>query len=526
MDRREFVLGALAAGALGFGGPARAEGLPLIADVHCHVFNLSDIPAAGFVLSFATGFRQGDLAIPPRVIAWFAPAVRAILAPLEQLAVSAADERRARTRERPAPLTRPADGVTERVVVAQTAARLEGARADLKRLRRAKTLDGVDDVAVIAAAAALDARGDDTLALWLEDPSFASTTDTGNLKLAGFGNLLGRAAAAIRWLANFLARLLDSVYAFAQHLLSPRAANIKDIARDAAAVQLFTPSLVDFDGYAYGGARARSTPKDQVLCMEDLAEAAARDELGIGRPVGVHPFFGFNPSKSGVMSRLEDAVGRGFLGVKLYLNTGFKPSGNTAAVDRQLSALYRYCAADGVSLPLFVHTGPFNAFTQVARGYSHPSLWEDVLHTHPTLRICFAHAAIDQPTWFADVLALAKRYPNQVFCDLANNGALEGAALERVRVAIADPEFRRSLMYGSDFYMWDLNEKPSHGYYQEVRKQAETDFAQSAPDFIDGYFGGNARRFLGLTAGAPTMVRLADWYRRKGIAPPAWLAGA
>jgi hypothetical protein len=100
----------------------------------------------------------------------------------------------------------------------------------------------------------------------------------------------------------------------------------------------------------------------------------------------------------GVLSYVDDALGRGARIFKLHLQVGgFDPG------EELLAPVWGRLAEAG--LPIVVHAGS----GPVAAGYTGAGPIGAVLARHPTLRLVIAHLGAPE---YADFLALAERYPN------------------------------------------------------------------------------------------------------------------
>lgn len=518
-------------------------------DVHCHTFNARDIPVAGFVQSFLKGGKFGAIEIPDIVVDLMRPAIVALGA-VTATGVLTAKEELAQLPQPKTPTAAAPPAPTSQALLktaAQEAAKklpAAAAPANLAQLRAKLTTPVDDDVLIVAGF--LNAQGDDEqVRSWMRTQ--LSTTPASELPLDGPVGvrrptvLAPQDAQTWRWLParvvalfQTIAATLDSLKAFWDALHRRREENIAELARLSPQVSLFTPSLVDFDLFVDDKSSCASPMPTQTALLGALAERAARGQIA-GRAFSLHGFVGFNPKKADALAVAKSAVAdHGFVGVKLYLNCGFLPSGNAdAVVEQRLAALFEFCRAEEV--PVLVHTGSFNAFNKKLRGVSHPKNWADVLRRPgKPLRLCLGHVGLHESIDWLDVaIALARhkapRYADlnaDVFFDISNNDALNDADFDRVKklLDVDGGALRERLLYGTDWFMNELNQTPSSGYWCRVRAQM-CGTATFGDVFCGDFFARNARRFLGVgVAGARSHDRLVDWYRKRSLSAPAWLA--
>ena len=313
-------------------------------------------------------------------------------------------------------------------------------------------------------------------------------------------------------------------------------------------IDLMVPHLVDFDWWLANGGATPSRLAMQVAVMERLSI------LTRGR---VHGFVAFCPFREAMTSSNDapgdsmklaiDAMGRGFIGVKLYPTMGFAPYGNAnstvwrdhpdglpaqaldpgfgAALDRALARLYKWCLANGV--PIMAHTnhsnGPNSAFEDLAG----PDGWADALRAFPGLRVNFGHfgdtdfVADDGAKARAFVELMAMRGGENAYADSAyfadalSDPAALGASIARLfddpRTAVA----ARRLMYGTDWEM--VLQEPG------VDSYLEGFIGLIRPADADAFFGRNAATFLGLAPGGANRARLEAFYARTGVGRPDWM---
>jgi predicted TIM-barrel fold metal-dependent hydrolase len=317
----------------------------------------------------------------------------------------------------------------------------------------------------------------------------------------------------------------------------------------ARKIDLLVPSLVDFDWWLKQGAGTDSPLADQVAVMERISV------LSGGRVHGFVPFCPFREtmtSKDGQpgdsMKLVQDAMGRGFIGVKLYPPMGFAPYGNTGRtvwrdhpeglpkealdpgfgkrLDDAMTRLLDWCRAN--DMPVMAHTnhsnGPNSAFEDLAG----PDRWGDALGRFGGLRVNFGH--FGDTDFGSDDGASLKKFVALMKMDGGRNAYADSAYFVN---AMADPNGLRSalatlfadpqtsiaarrLMYGTDWEMI-LQEKGVDDYFANFQ-------ALVRPEVADGFFGRNAAAFLGLARGERNRMRLEAFYDRNAVSQPDWIA--
>jgi predicted TIM-barrel fold metal-dependent hydrolase len=521
ISRRGFLAGAAAVGAgacahhelAGGFPPAHAEGPPnYVVDVHCHIFNGSDLPIAGFVEKVA--------GLPPAL-------ADAILRKFEALIDAhtpsgATEIQLLATGGPPAPIP------------------------DVRQQLRALAFQKLDELLIPAATK----YGGDDIGSLLE-----RFVDTVNL--------------VIRYRYQIAAQL---------------AATYK-------IVDLFTPAMVDYDGWS------NDSPKTpiaaQIVAQKLVSQLSIRGQLPGAPSARIHPLAPYNPLRE-VRDRIADpakydpfgtgkaftadtrydcaaapvaagpdgkppdgagalALARyaveeaGFVGVKVYPVVGFLPLGNQTVdarpenerpkIDLALRALYAYAEAEQV--PIMSHTGNSNGFGPDYGLLTAPNNWLPVLGAYPRLRLNLAHFGDLQgadndrgakacEAWIRQAAVLMKAYPN-VYADVGCSTLpvyKDWAAryMDVLKDLVKEFEVvKKRLMFGTDFWLNGLF--PNHELFVDAFTIALEDAfgAEVRRDMM----GRNALRFLGFLddAGKPANTRPAQRLRAfYGTAPrPGWL---
>jgi predicted TIM-barrel fold metal-dependent hydrolase len=481
---RRTLLAAAAGGAASsfLRGSARAEAEPLVVDVHCHNFNASDLPIAGFsahVMPFLSDLSSELTDLPERLYRTIAEKVEAALnlaAPTA--ATELADLQSNPTAPWPAPVSAEpkADQIAD--AVADGADWLAAAlrrKADVHQvLRRAAQVVNM----ISRSRAAITATLADTY------PQVALFVPM----LVDYDGWVGKGPAKSK---------------LADQILVQGALARKTITTPLGANHSLVHPFVAFDPKRPDGLA--------------LVQTAVEQQGFIG--VKVYPPVGFAPARNEcLLSKQQPGK----------------------AIDDALDGLYAYCAKNDV--PITTHCSTANEFGLGLRDLVEPRRWEPVLAKYPKLRLNlghFGHAAGAESSrgfraceaWIRQATALIDRYDN-VYGDLSGsafNGSPESAAsyakLLQIAFDRAPGKTTKRIMYGSD---WWLNRffDGAPTYLSTFRTQ----FAKSFPGRTELHadvLGANALRFLGFRdeggARSANGERLASVYKSAGQPAPAWL---
>lgn len=567
MNRRGLLAGASATfglvgctwpPSLGSGGPTNPSG-PIgarLIDVHCHLFNGSDLPTVRFIKTVYLGHyrKQGvqtlDIEDPDLLdgllylLTWIIGKTRAPTADKE---IDVLD-RRAR-----AEIGNLRGQRNDEAVISATAEVIQnggmgvsdGQETGLRKVREAlffaagESGVGVSETPLTEDAATVVAR-----------KAFASKMDLGNM---------------LRWFALFTRYRYDLADQLAEH---HRAEGF-----DSA---LLCPAMIDYDLWLGESVDASPLPR-QVDVMGRLAR----------RSTGavVHGYAAFDPLRqvffeAGQFTAFNplDLVNRaiddeGFLGVKLYPPMGFRPIGNASspcqtyprdildrltpgatpevatgqctprpaagslAVGQKLDAAMAslFDSLSQRSACVIAHAGNSNGSGEDYGARADHAYWIDVFRRWPTLRVMLAHfggfsypsasapagAVLPESSWEWTLGRYLKDNPDApVFADLsyfteiAGKTPAELAAYTSVFkrwIAEFDPECRH-LAFGTDWTMLGLEAS-----YEGYSRRAYDFFVQTCglpQAAVDRIFWGNAARFTGLRENDPTRARLLEFYAR------------
>ncbi len=192
-----------------------------------------------------------------------------------------------------------------------------------------------------------------------------------------------------------------------------------------------------------------------------------------------------------------------FVGIKMYCSLGYSPDDKKIPFFKDLS-FYRECAKK--KIPILVHNSAegllthelefyyyhdkADFFTKVdaldtpqdhfRKKYVHPDNWERVLQKVPDLKLCLAHFGSDiwkyhtspngklwQKTWVSKLVQLAKTYPN-LYIDISY--LLIKRFKVKVQSVLADKKLREKILFGTDWFMTELDGYNYEKFCKEVKK--------------------------------------------------------
>jgi predicted TIM-barrel fold metal-dependent hydrolase len=349
-----------------------------------------------------------------------------------------------------------------------------------------------------------------------------------------------------------------------------RVANI--MATTYPKVRIFTPMMVDFDGWVLED-KAQFSTKKQIQNFEELVkERIDRTQpSNTGKPY-LHPIISFNPLKAlpsqgypqseadRYVGMVKDAVlKRGFLGIKLYPPAGFRPTANSyndlkkvvdhryrrptlaTEIDSVMSEIFSFCSREEV--PIAAHCTPTGAQSspQHESGLNaDPYYWYLVLkdRRYPRLRINLNHfgknhtpdtaadlkvlRAEDYPRnqpWTACIAWMMREFPGRLFADIGFF-TFENEDYNQIFLTTFKEfhkEMATQLMYGSDWHM--LRQSTAYktffdkqsSLFKELFREAIGD-TEEAREAHRNFLGGNALRYLGLVKSQPGYRRLNCYY--------------
>ena len=459
------------------------ENLGINVDIHCHMFNATDIPINGFVRHVA--LHDGLMS-----------------APLAALAVK---------------LVSGAPGYVG------DKARLGGVVGGLERASAASA--DIETTFGAEVAAAVGELSDDERGLIATQlPSSASPIGAEGAE-AFSPDVLVR---FVRWAKLFCQSRLDLATLYDRFF--------------SGAVVLAVPLLVDLSSGLADN--AQTTLAQQIELFELLSRASMMGLIPDAGQLRIHPFAGFDPKRAlddgSTVATVKDAVmNKGFIGVKVYPEMGWSPFCNTAAnadtperaqaLNAILDEFFGWCADNEVPVTAHCNRSNYPDPNSDAADFGSPDEWLQVLEAHPRLRLNLghfggAHDTLQAYTWTWTIANALASY-DALYADVGCQH-VEDAALMRVhfdvlgKMAKSTPMADR-LMFGTDWYMEAVNPNPND-FLTEYQRRYEAAFGSAqAVKFMSG----NALRFLGLGAGSLTANgrRLRQRYDGLGLVAPSWL---
>jgi uncharacterized protein len=219
--------------------------------------------------------------------------------------------------------------------------------------------------------------------------------------------------------------------------------------------------------------------------LEQLAELRELYFKGSYREVML-PFVAADPRRRDVLQLVRTYIEvYRFRGIKMYPALGFYP------FDERLDGVWKY--AEDNQIPVLVHASRGGVFgrlkiTEAMRkhpltgkrieggpkdftdAYSDPDNYREVLKKYPNVKLCLAHwgggsewkeylssrwPAPQEESWLSKVSNMMRDYPN-VYTDVAYT-ACDKAFHPLMKVLIETPELRNRIMYGSDYYMVQMD---------------------------------------------------------------------
>lgn len=531
-----------------------ARRYPIAIDAHCHIFNARDIPGEGFLLgpvahdAVAMGVNR-ELIVEfahwiAKVVDFLTPTACEELAALrhgQRLTSKAIEDEFDRQLQRFMEAFRP--------LLAQPRfnALLEQ-QDEAQRRQRDELLRGAD-IRPQAAFGARKLTPEFVQVLLLAARDGPSDAQIRELRVL-------RIAAAVR--QQTLLTTVQNLLVFMFRATSPRRLNLHYLRKffsgaHPPAIDLLCVSMLDFDYWMPGGASDQQAQEDGVLLMEQLAIATGGAFL---------PLAGYNPladieTGGQAMARVRTAVEKqGFVGVKVYPPNGFAPYGNEAApaqvtcgpppsahdIDGKLAQLYDWANCNNV--PILTHVSHSIGSSDEDEECAHPDGWRKALEKVGGTPVQAGHFGgtnddAMKEDWSGTLVAIMRTAAGaRLHADLAmmqdlfagGDAALAYAA-RLVEPLASGGQVCDRVLYGSDFYMTDMNGATA-AYAQDMEAfLAEVERLPGAPPMRNEIFGLNAVAFYGLRAPAQadrnqcncSRDRLQAFYDAHHVPRPRWM---
>jgi predicted TIM-barrel fold metal-dependent hydrolase len=500
-------------------GDARAAmiaGTTRVVDVHAHFFNASDVPVRGFVAE-SIGHRA------PAAAQVLLRALSPIADALADQAPTAAEELetlRGMLEAAAGPMAASADPspIVNKVMddeAKKAARRVTDATRNSEFQRRYREMKQ-------RPGAASSRSPSETIS---PDEVLQVVDESRKPAAPGAAGAPPRAAAAS---ADEQSDAADGILGFLFYMLSNRSSNLDaymdTYARGNAAfgIDKVLGSLVDFDYWL--DCPPMSAHDDQV----ELHALISKMSGGFMKPVvAYNPWTDINQNGAGLARVVRAVKNLGFVAVKIYPPTGFRPAGNATTatqttkrrpdlkkLDERLQAFFDTCAAERI--PIIAHANRTNGRDIAHDEFSRPDDWRAMLARYasaartPVIDVGHFGGASGDPSWtegFAKLMADSPKislygdlgYWDELMCP-GEPDAICRAARRRLGDVLATPinpadgvTVADRVMFGTDWLM--LSQVKRWADYPASLFDSVKDIA---PNAVDKIFGGNAATCFGV----------------------------
>ena len=236
---------------------------------------------------------------------------------------------------------------------------------------------------------------------------------------------------------------LDNISAFEKNMSQTQEENYIELASKYPYLNCIC--IVQMDFYSVKG--NEKIPYEMQL-LEGLA---VRNKFGRDK---VKLFMGIDPNTpyyDYLIEKYIDIID----GVKIY------PPLNSIPTHDNFNKLWQIC--EKKQIPVTAHCGPNAAITApifrnpVAAEFANPKNWRKVLEKYPLLKVNLAHFGSGDEEWEKTIISLMYRFPS-VYTDTAYSIATD-ARMARYRNWLDDSVFRRRLLFGSDYFISNMENK-------------------------------------------------------------------
>jgi predicted TIM-barrel fold metal-dependent hydrolase len=326
---------------------------------------------------------------------------------------------------------------------------------------------------------------------------------------------------------------------------------------------LLTPATLDITHWLQsaqnGPPPTRLADQAELMCLISLLQTEGQL---------VHGFIAYDPWRQvddvaqhraiTALNLVQIAIEeKGFAGVKLYPPMGFRATDNASIadsdfppwlagpypnlgvrLDKALYSLYDYCATRDV--PIMAHCAPTQGPDPKAAGQADPEYWKQLLDrsAYKNLRVNLGHFGgiwdlnSASSTWTSKVIDMigSGLYPN-LYADFADFSDILGRTPDQttkrgqilaklVQLIGTNPAVKlrilSHILYGSDWHL--LDREPGNADYPDaMATQMDNSFTGDA--LPPKLFLQNGARFLGLVSGGKTLGRLTDFYNNNNGNP-------
>ncbi len=159
--------------------------------------------------------------------------------------------------------------------------------------------------------------------------------------------------------------------------------------------------------------------------------------------------------------------------------------------------------------------------------------WREVLDQErlKNLHLNLAHFGWNQKqghkgdrSWVQEICKMISQYDN-LYTDVSHHEVLNEKNRTKLKLAYAElyseyPKIKQKLLFGID---WHVIKRVDHfPEFKERYLEVLTNNNLFSLAEIEGFLGGNALRFLGLTPNGQNRKRLLKFYQAEKIDPPKW----
>lgn len=211
-----------------------------------------------------------------------------------------------------------------------------------------------------------------------------------------------------------------------------------------------------------------------------------------GCPDRLFPILWVHPDEDGILSKVEDAVGRGVMGFKIICNNFYVYEDKSMRLLEKIAALGK---------PVTFHSGILWDGTVSSR-FNKPLNWEHCLEI-PGLKFALAHCSWP---WYDETIALYGKFLNaytsrpelsaEMFLDLTPGTPVPYRRDLLTKLMTCGYDVKHNMMFGTDNSAHNYNvawcrqwQDIDDGIYADLNVDAET---------LENIYGNNLKRFLGI----------------------------
>jgi predicted TIM-barrel fold metal-dependent hydrolase len=519
--------------------------MPGAIDVHCHVFNIADLPSKGFVVDvFLRAELEGhpflkDLAsyateFVSDVLTSYTPDVQA-----EQDFLSGkldpADD----------PLSRGNTRAIHLLAASMPGSALSGSLPEAMRTNPQR--------AAFSERLAQNLRPDAASYLTGMTPETVVTVNPADLlESSPFGATVSQYLFWAVQMTDFRTRNIDRLF----QMFGP----------ERLGVSVIMPSMVDF--HRWLGARPALDPGDppavNVDAQADLMTSIMKTRGDVLTFFPLDPLRDIKETTAAIEKHFSPDSATGFVGVKMYPPMGFRASTNDhiatfykdsdpatqqmammagQTVDNNLAELFRLCAKYDV--PVMCHSNESNQTAlSIAGTTPRPTYWKPVIQTYASLRLNLGHFGSvvgfannpfdDNHTDIGEMFDGFDGQGSRVYADISCETSVDDPVF-RMNFASAVQSFtstkatqarRQRLLYGSDWDMLGVSVNFETYLQNWLLTADETAHLLGDSTFQEKFFRTNALDYLGLSdKTSANRARIVHFFGGENNAPD-WLQSA